>query len=119
MKLEVAVRAVLSVFLWGSLSNAAPAELGGRETMTEETAQSTVVRNSRPAATVVLLDQEGDRFIFLDASDLPDKDMTAVSVPDWDLLDDWHIFGPAGFRIIPAEAASRFGGPGHLDRHCL
>jgi hypothetical protein len=68
---------------------------------------------------VVLLDQEGDRFIFLDASDLPDTAMTAVSVPDWDFLDEWHIFGPAGFRIIPAQAASRFGGPGHLDRHCL
>ena len=93
MKLEVAVRAVLSVILWGSLSNAAQAELGGRETMTEETAQSPAVSNGRPAATVVLLDQEGDRLIFLDASDLPDTDMTAVSVPDWDLLDELRIFG--------------------------
>ena len=71
MKLEVAVRAILSVVLWGSLSNAAQAELGGRETMTEETAQSPAGRNSRPAATVVLLDQEGGCFIFLDALTSP------------------------------------------------
>ena len=67
--------------------------VGRKETATEETAPSPAVKNSRPAATVVLLDQVGDHFIFLDVSDLPDTDMTAVSVPDWDLLDELRIFG--------------------------